>query len=270
MKRFSRFQQLFLFSFIFAVSLLCFGTTLAVSGGTYLENTRLRETPSLKGNILSVVPAYTTVLITEEKGEWYKVKLNNGSVGWSMKIYVRSETVKEKNKKKVVLQGEVPVGVNLGELNQYWLEKINALREKKSLRLLVLDQRWIDTATEWAAYMGRLGSATHTRPDGKSMHKWIDTKGLDFTLRNSKNGWKKNYFTENIAWGIASPTTADVKRVLDTTMTFFLGEASYNGDHYRTLYHPDWNSVGVGFSFKDQGNGKYKVFIAMHYGSLQN
>lgn len=164
--------------------------------------------------------------------------------------------------------GVIPVGVDVVALNEYWLGKINSLRAAKGLRQLVLDQRWVDTATEWATYMGETGSTTHTRSDGKSMHQWIDTKGLPFTVRYSEDGWRSNYFTENISWGIASEgTTADVKSVLNDTLEFFLAEESYNGDHYRTIYHADWNSVGVGFYFLPSGNG-YKVFVAMHYGSL--
>ncbi len=164
--------------------------------------------------------------------------------------------------------GVIPVGVDVVALNEYWLGKINSLRAAKGLRQLVLDQRWVDTATEWATYMGETGATTHNRPDGKSMHQWIDTKGLPFTVRYSEDGWRSNYFTENISWGIASEgSTADVKGVLNDTLEFFLAEESYNGDHYRTIYHADWNSVGVGFYFLPSGNG-YKVFVAMHYGSL--
>ena len=60
-----------------------------------------------------------------------------------------------------------------------------------------------------------------------------------------------------------------VKRVLDNTLAFFLAEASYNGDHYRTIYHPDWNTVGPGFYFEHAGDGRYKVYCAFHYGSLE-
>ena len=143
------------------------------------------------------------------------------------------------------------------------------MRAQQGLRQLVLDSRWVDTATEWATYMGEQDLATHNRPDGKSMHQWIDTKGLDFTERYSPEGWSGNYFTENIAWGIASNgTTSSVENVLDDTLAFYLSEASYNGSHYRTIYHPDWNSVGLGFHFTPVGSG-YKVYVALHYGSLE-
>lgn len=165
--------------------------------------------------------------------------------------------------------GVVPVGVDLEELNNYWLNKINALRAESGLRQLVLDQRWVDTSTEWASYMGENDLMTHDRPDGKTMHQWIDTKGLSFTDRYSDGGWTGNYFTENIAWGyINDGTTASTKTVLDDTLAFFLSEESYNGAHYRTIYHVDWNSVGMGLHFEPRGGGQYKVSVAFHYGSL--
>jgi uncharacterized protein YkwD/SH3-like domain-containing protein len=157
---------------------------------------------------------------------------------------------------------------NLDEINAYWLTTINNLRAGKGLRQLALDQRWVNTATEWATYMGVNNAATHNRPDGKSMHQWIDAKGLPFTVRNSADGWKTNYFTENISWGYASDASvSEVKQVLDDTLAFFLSEEASNGPHYRTIYHPDWNSVGLGLYFTPDGSG-YKVHVAMHYGSL--
>ncbi len=168
----------------------------------------------------------------------------------------------------VYQKGTVPAEVDLLALNQYWLGKINRLRAANGLRQLVLDQRWVDTATEWASYMGENNLMTHDRPDGKTMHQWIDTKGLPFTVRYSEGGWTTNYFTENISWGLAQDgTTEAVKQVLDETLSFYLSEASSNGPHYRTIYYPDWNSVGVGFYFAPQNDG-YKVFCAFHYGSL--
>lgn len=361
MKNITFCSKLFFFLVVLSIASINPQTLQAATTAKYLDNTRLRESPSLTGKILKVLPAATSVTILEEQKDWYKVKTGEGNIGWSMKAYLKVETASvpsenlvsigkkgdqgkllfssrirktpfvtnniievlpEGSKLKILTMrpnwyrveygsaktgwvmselvmllqdleketeknpssnngettkigtsqyqvGTVPNEIDMFELNHYWLEKINELRAKKDLRQLVLDQRWVDTASEWAGYMGKKGTATHTRPDGKSMHKWIDTKGLDFTTRYSENGWQTNYFTENIAWGIARPTTADVKRVLDNTLAFFLAEASYNGDHYRTTYHKDWNSVGLGFYFQDLGNGKYKVFVAMHYGSLE-
>ena len=168
-------------------------------------------------------------------------------------------------------RGTVPSSINLQEANFYWLSEINKLRSAANLRELKMDTRFVETATEWAGYMGAdLGYTTHTRADGKSMHQWIDTKNLDWTERYSEsNGWVNNYFTENIAWNYIEGTTEGLKKAIDYTIDWILAEASYNGDHYRTIYHSDWNTVGCGFYFKDLGNGSYHVFIAMHYGSLK-
>jgi len=166
-------------------------------------------------------------------------------------------------------EGAVPSKMDLVALNEYWLERINALRAQKGLREIVLDQRFVDTASEYAAYMYEAQAYAHERPDGGSMHDWIDAQNLDFTLRYSlPDGWKDNYFTENISWGYSDNSLSGGKTVLDQAMSMFLAEASYNGPHYRTIYHSDWNTVGVGFYFEPLGNDDYKVYAVYHYGSL--
>lgn len=164
--------------------------------------------------------------------------------------------------------GTVPSNIDLIALNEYWLSEINDLRAERGLRQLNIDQRWIDTATEYAQYMYKNQAYAHERDGGLSMHDWIDTKGLDFTQRYSQDGWNENYFTENISWGITDNSQSGVEAVLDYSKDFFLGEIDWNGPHYRTIYHEDWNSVGVGFYFEALESGSYKVYIVMHYGSL--
>lgn len=167
--------------------------------------------------------------------------------------------------------GEIPSNIDLLAANTYWLNKVNELRADSGLRQLELDQRFVDTATEWAVYTGRdLGYSTHDRPDGSSMHDWIDNKYLAWTERYSEpDGWVNNYFTENIAWGYTNNNQASLEQTMDYTLQWMLDEASYNGAHYRTLFHPDWNSVGVGFYFEKVDDNSYKVYIVMHYGSLK-
>lgn len=156
----------------------------------------------------------------------------------------------------------------LSNLNNYWLIKINSLRAEKNLRQLVIDNRFVETASEWANYMKETGNITHTRPDGKSMHQWIDAKNLDFTTRDSEDGWQTNYFTENISYGYASDLSkASIEKVLDESLQMFLNEESYNGAHYRTIYHQDWNCLGLGISYETSQYG-YKVYTTQHYGSL--
>lgn len=161
-----------------------------------------------------------------------------------------------------------PSNIDLTALNVYWRDEINALRADAGVRELVIDERFVKTATEWATWMGENDTFTHTRPDGSSMHTWINTKNLDFTERYEPGGWTTNYFSENIAWGYTGNSMDGVKKMLDNSLQMMLAEGP-TGGHYRTIYHPDWNSVGVGFSFDPVGDGRYKVFVAMHYGSLE-
>lgn len=164
-------------------------------------------------------------------------------------------------------EGWVPSNLNLVELNKYWLAKINAVRAKKGLRQLVLDQRLINTATEWSNVMGKQDELTHDRANGQTMHQWIDTKDITFTERNSTDGWTSNYFTENIARDYVANDMTDAKQALSRTMDAFLSEGE-SGDHYRTIYHADWNAVGVGFYFTKLSYSNAKVYMTFHYGSV--
>lgn len=154
----------------------------------------------------------------------------------------------------------------LPELNRYWVERINRLRAEKRLSLLVTDQRFVATAGEWATEMERRGEITHVRIDGKTMHQWIDTKQLDFTKRGSENGWKTNYFVENIARFYAKSSVVGMEQALDRILDDFLAEGP-GGDHYESIYHPDWNSVGLGYAIHVQ-DASERVYFVFHYGSL--
>ena len=165
--------------------------------------------------------------------------------------------------------GVIPSNVDTVGLNEYWLDLVNGLRAASGDRQLVLDQRFIDTASDYSTYMYEAQAFTHERADGGSMHDWIDEQGLTFTVRDSEGGWVNNYFTENISWGYGDNTQQEMIDLLEDSMDLFLAEASYNGAHYRTLYHDDWNSVGLGFYFEKKDNDFYRVYIAFHYGSLE-
>ncbi len=162
----------------------------------------------------------------------------------------------------------LPDAIDVLELNNYWLRQVNALRAEKGLRQLVLDQRFLDTAAEWSAVAADRGAISHTRDDGKTMHQWIDAKGLPFTVRYSTDGWKTNYFTENISWDHVGSSMDNAERALDDTLATYLKEGP-TGAHYKTVYHADWNSVGAGFAFVPDGNG-YAFYQTFHYGSLKN
>jgi hypothetical protein len=38
--------------------------------------------------------------------------------------------------------------------------------------------------------------------------------------------------------------------------------------HYRTVYHPDWNSLGAGWHPIKNEKGTYTMYFVFHYGSL--
>jgi uncharacterized protein YkwD len=266
--------------------------------GRYISNARVRTTGSSVGAIVTTLPLGTEVDILEEKNGWYRIRTSSGVVGFTASWLItrlpnvfppapKPEPPTPPHHAPVTLPatpiifpqssaigvsikqvGTIPTNIDIVALNTYWLEKVNALRRAKGLPELVLDQRWIDTASDYAGYMGTTGAMNHERADGKTMHQWIDSQGLPFTKRYSAGGWQDNYFSENISWGYGAGTMDGVKKVLDETMDMYLAEASYNGAHYRTTYHPDWNSVGVGFYFKDLGNGRYQIYCVFHYGSL--
>ena len=253
--------------------------------GQFMYRSHVRSSQSTSADIVTTVLAGTRGTILDHQNGWYKVKLSNGTVGWSADWLIQlideaEEEAKTSNATIVTDKhepiqeradtqaGMVPDGVDLVTLNTYWLQKINTLRSAKGLRELILDQRFVNTAAEYAAYMGQTGATNHERPRGMTMHQWINTKGVVFTDRHSDGGWETNYFTENISWGYADGTTESVQKALDQALEFFLSEKASNGPHYRTIYHPDWNSVGLGFYFEPVESGKYKVYVAYHYGSL--
>src|SRR5689334_13752598 len=57
------------------------------------------------------------------------------------------------------------------EMNEYWLGRINALREEAHLHPLVLSTSLMANATEWATWMGTNATLTHDRPDGTSIQR---------------------------------------------------------------------------------------------------
>ncbi|MCC7522689.1 CAP domain-containing protein [Candidatus Uhrbacteria bacterium] len=166
------------------------------------------------------------------------------------------------------LSSAAPLEHAIPDTNRYWLEKINELRKQKNVRLLAVDPRLIQTAADWADEMKTRGEITHTRTDGKTMHEWIGTKNISFTKQGAPNGWKSNYFVENIARYYAEPTDSGLNTALDKVLAEFVAEGP-GGDHYESIYHPDWNSVGVGHAYEPAEHGNVRVYFVFHYGSLE-
>lgn len=265
---------------------------------------RVRDTACMTGStVLTTLPVGAQVTIIAETDGWYKVRTAAGTEGWVGQWLLKPGAVAAPVvptpiptvapapvpvpttapaptpvptqppadapiKASPFQFGTVPDQIDVLALNQYWLDRVNTLRAKKGLRLLVLDQRFVDTASEWSRVMAARDYASHMRADGKTMHQWIATKGLAFTKRYAAGGWRTNYFTENIAWGRTGNAMAEAEAALDLTLKKYLREGPA-GAHYRTIYHPDWNSVGAGFAFAPSGNG-FEFYQTFHYGSLVN
>ncbi|MEI7741531.1 MAG: SH3 domain-containing protein [bacterium] len=270
----------------------CYLDSVTEKTGTVkaLYSSRIRNGAcSIGTKTLSVLNYGKTAEVLAVTDGWTKIRSANGTIGWVGSKLLKTVTtpavtatapvVPPVSAPQTILetkpvessfqqQGIVPNGIDLVELNNYWLTKVNALRSEAGLRLLAIDQRFINTATEYAGYMGINHKYAHERADGKTMHQWIDTKGLTFTKRYSVDGWQTNYFTENISWDQISGDMNSAKSALDKTLNMFLAEKSANGPHYRTIYHKDWNVVGVGFYFEPISNGEYKAYQVFHYGSL--
>lgn len=53
--------------------------------GIVIKNANLRDAPSLEGNIIGSAPAGTTLVILDERGNWYNVQNAQGLVAWIYK-----------------------------------------------------------------------------------------------------------------------------------------------------------------------------------------
>lgn len=241
-----------------------------------LYASKIRKTPEIKaGNIIEILYPGTTVQILDDKDKWYSIKYGSNKNGWIAKELVSTPSEAEitasasttKTKLKIA-STTLPNFVSVAEINKYWQEIVNAERKKKNLRQLVIDQRLITTATKWAGHLGQINKTTHARPDGESAHQWIKEEGLTFTKRYSEEGWKTNFFSENLGTRLnVKPTLNAVKSALDSVLESYLKEGP-KGVHYKSVYYPDWNSFGAGFFPIKNKNGTYTMYFVFHYGSL--
>ncbi len=152
-------------------------------------------------------------------------------------------------------------------MNAHWLSRINALRVEKNLQPLTFDPRLAATAKVWADQMGMAGDLSHTRPDGKTVHEWVKTYDLPFTARGP-GGWNGNFFTENIGRAYADTSMENIQKGLDQVLGFMVDEGP-DGDHYRSIFSPDWNRYGGGFYFETVSENQSRIYMTFHYASLQ-
>ncbi len=263
-----------------------------VESGTVVSKANVRKTASVAaGNVIEVLSPGKSVTVTGEKGSWYSVSYDTGKKGWVSKALVRTmdAAVRAVTPAKALAAAEpatatpaatsasvsapaddsaFPNSMTEQDVSQYWQEKVNALRAAKGLSQLAVRPELVQTGHVWATYLGIYDVITHGRPDGSTAEQWAKKQGLPFAAQNAPGGWKTNYFTENIAKKLSvKPSEAGVKLALDQVIQMFVDEGP-SGLHYRTIYQPDWNSVGVGWYPIDNKNGTYTIVFVMHYASL--
>lgn len=244
--------------------------------GILVDNANLREAAGYT-KVISVLPRQTVVSIIASTTDWLQVATVDGTKGWVNKRLI--------GRTPVTVEEHAPAGhpspvfartatsalaeiISDDEINEYWQAKINTLRKAKGLRELAISGQLARTSSEWAEYLGRHEKVTHARPDGKSPRQWIEGKGIDFTERNSEDGWKKNYFAENLGLKLyIKPTVAGVKTAMDAVLHRYLTEGP-SGPHFRSIYHSDWNSFGASCYPVKNSQGTYSLYFVFHYGSL--
>ncbi len=157
--------------------------------------------------------------------------------------------------------------VNEEVMNMYWLSRVNELRQKNQLEPLTFDARLADTAKVWAVHMGTTQILSHDRPNGEKVSEWIKAYNLPFMTRGPGGGYR-NTFTENIGRAYADTSIKSLQKGLDQVLTSMVDEGP-EGDHYRTIFSPDWNRYGGGFYFDPIAKDRVRVYMTFHYASLR-
>lgn len=152
-------------------------------------------------------------------------------------------------------------------MNVYWLSRINELRQQKQLEPIAFDARLARTANVWAVHMGTTQVLSHDRPNEEKVSEWIKTYNLPFRSRGPGGGYR-NTFTENIGRAYADTSVKSLQKGLDQVLTSMVDEGP-EGDHYRTIFSPDWNRYGGGFYFDPIAKDRVRVYMAFHYANLQ-
>ncbi|MBP6944771.1 CAP domain-containing protein [Patescibacteria group bacterium] len=152
-------------------------------------------------------------------------------------------------------------------MNVYWLSRINELRQQKQLEPIAFDARLARTAMVWAVHMGTTRVLSHDRPNGEKVSEWIKAYNLPFKSRQPGGGYG-NTFTENIGRAYADTSIKSLEKGLDQVLVSMVDEGP-EGDHYRTIFSPDWNRYGGGFYFDPIAKDRVRVYMAFHYASLQ-
>jgi len=160
---------------------------------------------------------------------------------------------------------EIVQEVSVSDMTSLALHLVNKKREEAGLPLLKLDKNLIALAEKYAKTMADTDTATHY-VGGQTPRE----RAIGFGIELSDN-FQKNNFTENIAYGLYSCLFGckyTPESELRSRVDWFVSEKSYNGPHYRTIYHTDFNALGIGVVFVPESNMKGKFFISWEYAML--
>ncbi len=245
---------------------------LGISEANYLklingDSTLLR---TLKGRIILRVEAHGEAYYIHPDGEIYY--LSNGAAAYSvMREHSLGITNRDLNlitSNDLASVASLTFTPDIQALNSLWLNLVNEERSERGADALVLDQRWNDSATTWADYLGENELFTHTRPAGQSLEDWVEEFDYSFAVLTTPTGWTSNLFGENLALMSLSPNQVSAEAALERAMGMFMSEESYGGGHFENVMNESWNSTGAGF-YLVQEDGHYQMYMVFHFGNLE-
>lgn len=182
----------------------------------------------------------------------------------SLKPYTRNELDSSQITESEVIQvSPYQAGASLTsfsaiDLNQAWLETINAERSERGLTSLVSTQNLVDASASWAAYIGSSKNFTHTRPDGSGVLNW----GQIFVPGASA-------FGENLASVTINDSAAGLQVLLDQAMALFMAEEPDNGVHFQNVVNASWKATAVGVYFVPSAAGTYQAYAVFQFADVK-
>jgi len=107
---------------------------------THRDPLNIRENPNQTAKQIDKAFKGSTLSILEISGTWYKVKLNNGKMGYGSRDYIKKLTPKSHEKCGIVMTKESPLNIRL---NANMTSPIIGLASKNSaLRISQIGKTW--------------------------------------------------------------------------------------------------------------------------------
>ncbi|RKZ49271.1 MAG: hypothetical protein DRR16_26275 [Candidatus Parabeggiatoa sp. nov. 3] len=107
---------------------------------TQRDSLNIRENPSQRAKLIDTALKGSTLRILETKKTWYKVKLNNGKMGYGSRDYIKKLTPKSPEKCGIVITKESPLNIRLEAST--WSPIIGAASKDSALRISQIGKTW--------------------------------------------------------------------------------------------------------------------------------